>query len=377
MNHLPMDNAIWVAQPDSFNLMLEDLARQAFLGVDTESNSLFAYHEQVCLIQISTLEKDYLVDPLSLEDLSALETIFANPAIEKVFHAAEYDLICLKRDFKFTFQSIFDTMIASRILGRASVGLGAVLEAEFGIVLDKRYQRANWGARPLPPAQLAYARLDSHYLIDLRHRIKKDLETCGRWDLAQEDFVRMCDVEVPPENGNDSCWRISGGRDLSPRQLAVLQELCRFRDQNARNANQPAFKIIGNQSLLEIALGLPQTHNELYRLQVLSSRQWDRYAQGILEAVQRGFQSGPVNRPSMPRPDDRFLNRLDLLREWRKQAGRAMGVESDVILPRDILEDIAREAPEDLQRLSVLMSSVPQRFRLFGKDILRVVQLNR
>ena len=98
--------------------MVRDLQRHSLLAVDTESNSLYVYREQVCLLQFSTGETDYLVDALSSMDLSILGPVFADEGIEKVFHAAEYDVICLKRDFGFEFANIFDTMHAARILGQ-------------------------------------------------------------------------------------------------------------------------------------------------------------------------------------------------------------------------------------------------------------------
>src|SRR5512133_1809833 len=124
---------MWVNREPAFRQMVEKLAGFPSLSVDTESNSLHAYQEQVCLIQFSTADVDYLVDPLALPDLSLLGPILANPQIEKIFHAAEYDLICLRRDFNFQFANIFDTMVAARVLGRPAVGLGSLLEAEFGI----------------------------------------------------------------------------------------------------------------------------------------------------------------------------------------------------------------------------------------------------
>ena len=90
---------IWVDKPDTFNQMLGDLTAQPRLAVDTESNSLHAYRERVCLIQFTTPTRDYVIDPLALQDMNALGPIFSNPNIEKIFHAAEYDLICLRRDF--------------------------------------------------------------------------------------------------------------------------------------------------------------------------------------------------------------------------------------------------------------------------------------
>ncbi|HIE24568.1 MAG TPA: ribonuclease D, partial [Anaerolineales bacterium] len=119
-------------QKDLENLA-HDLANEPKIAIDTESNSLYAYQEQVCLIQFSTPTQDYLLDPLALPNLDILAPIFANPKIEKVFHAAEYDLICLKRDFDFHFVNLFDTLVAARILGYTKVGLGNLLAQKFGV----------------------------------------------------------------------------------------------------------------------------------------------------------------------------------------------------------------------------------------------------
>lgn len=355
--------------------MLDDLRRYPILAIDTESNSLFAYREQVCLIQISTGHTDYLVDPLALHDLDGLGPLFADPGIEKIFHASEYDLICLKRDFNFKFTNIFDTMQAARILGRQAVGLGSMLEGEFGIVLDKHYQRANWGLRPLPHSMLAYARLDSYYLIPLRNRLKADLEATGRWPLAAEDFQRLCNVDLPVlDNGVDLCWRVAGGHELDHRQLAVIQELCRYRDHLAQLADVPPFKIFGNDSLLLIAQKCPANLEELRAIPGITSRKLERYGEGLLKAVQAGLQVAPVYRQSNPRPDGDYLQRIELLRAWRKKAGQAMGVESDVILPRDVLEAIAQADPHSLSNLSPLMEDLPYRLSTFGEQILKTIR---
>jgi ribonuclease D len=159
---------IWVHTKQSLHKMIEDIASQTRVAVDTESNSLHAFREQVCLLQFSTSKTDYLVDPLAIDDLSSLAPIFSNPKIEKIFHAAEYDLICLRRDFGFSFANIFDTMQAARVLGYTAVGLDKLLADKFGIQIDKKHQKANWAARPLPKEQIQYAMLDTHYLAALR-----------------------------------------------------------------------------------------------------------------------------------------------------------------------------------------------------------------
>jgi ribonuclease D len=370
----PVASPIWISRPDSFKRMIDDLARHWVIAVDTESNSLYAYREQVCLVQISTGETDYLVDPLALSDLAPLGPIFADPGIEKVFHAAEYDLICLKRDYGFSFANLFDTMVASRDLGRPAVGLAAVLEQEFGVMLDKRYQRANWGARPLSASMLAYARLDSYYLIPLRHRLKTDLEVNARWALAEEDFLRLCATPAPMEPDSCNWWRVAAGSDLTAQQAAVLAEVCRYRDERARMADLPPFKVLSNQVLVDIAQAGPQTSAELARASGLSGRQLERHVDGLLEAVKRGLASPPLRRPVQPRPDDRFMNRMDRLKNWRKHTGLAWGVESDVILPRDVMEDLARETTKAIEDLAAPMTSVPWRRETFGKEIFNLLK---
>jgi len=166
---------IWVDRQHLFDRMIMDLSVQPRIAVDTESNSLHAYREQVCLVQFSTPATDYILDPFVFNDLSALGPLFGNRAQEKIFHAAEYDLICLTRDFGFEFANLFDTMYAARVLGYSLVGLDNMLFEKLGIKLDKRHQKADWGARPLTPSQIDYARLDTHYLFRLRDILEKEL----------------------------------------------------------------------------------------------------------------------------------------------------------------------------------------------------------
>lgn len=349
------------------------LSDQPVIAVDTESNSLYAYREQVCLVQFSTPEEDYLVDPLALSDLSALAPVFADPHIEKTFHAAEYDLICLKRDFQFSFSNIFDTMLAARILGRKEVGLGSILEAEFAIQVDKRHQRANWGQRPLPGFLLDYARQDTHYLIALKEKLERELKKTGLMPLAQEDFQRLCNVEVTTDNGRDDCWRVNGVHHLSPQQVAVLQQLCLYRDEVARRCNRPLFKVISDHTLHAIALALPSTLDELKKLPGMTSHQVNRHGKAILQAVQQGLAAEPVYPPRNIRPDERFMARLEALKQWRKLKARALEVESDIILPRELLHTLASRNPQNMAALTDCLAEVPWRRERYGEELLRIL----
>jgi ribonuclease D len=349
------------------------LADQPVIAVDTESNSLFAYQEQVCLIQFSTPDDDYLVDPLALNNLSALGPIFADPLIQKTFHAAEYDLICLKRDFGFTFTNIFDTMLAARILGRKEVGLGSMLEAEFSLHVDKKHQRANWGQRPLPGFLLDYARQDTHYLIPLKKKLERELKRKSFQSLAQEDFQRLCHVEAGPENGKNDCWRVNGVHRLSPQQVAVLLELCIYRDEVAHRCNRPLFKVISDHTLHAIASASPTTLEELKTLPGMTQHQVDRHGKALLQAVQRGLQAKPVHPPRNIRPDGRYLARLEAIKQWRKLKAHQLQVESDIILPRDLLHVLAAKNPQNEKALSDCLSDVPWRCERYGEEILKVL----
>jgi ribonuclease D len=366
----PSETPIWIDRPAALQRLVETLSKQSLIAVDTESNSLFAYREQVCLIQFSTENEDFLVDPLLMDDLSPLGPIFANPAIEKIFHAAEYDLICLKRDFGFEFVNLFDTMLAARILGKSTLGLGSMLEESFGLQVDKRLQRANWAKRPLSTAMLTYASMDTHYLIQLRNMLKPQLIQMNRWDLAEEDFRRMTRVPAGShENGSANCWRISGSQDLTPRQAAVLMELCVFRDERARASDLPPFRVLPNQTLLELAQVMPRKRGELNNIFGLSPKLIDRFGPGILEAVERGIVGPPAYRPPTHRVNDEVLWRLESLRNWRKVTARGMGVESDVILPREMVEAIATANPRSLDALHPILADLPWRFNNFGRQI--------
>ena len=229
---------------------------------------------------------------------------------------------------------------------------------------------------------MSYARLDTHFLIPLRDRLKKELEQHKRWDLAVEDFQRLCKIspnEVVSEGGNGrdplvACGRIKGAHDLSPHQLAVLKELCIYRDHLAKSLDRPLFKVIGDDTLLAVAANMPRSLNELRQLPGMSKGQIQRHGTPLLRAVERGLHGTPIQLPRSHRPDERFLNRLDILRQWRKDTAHTMGVKSDIILPRDLLHALAEQNPQTTDEVAEVLSDVPWRIEHFGESILKVLR---
>lgn len=364
-----------ITEPAELKGLAQELGRQRLVAVDTESNSLHAFREQVCLIQFSADGRDSLVDPLAVPDVGALGPLFSNPRIEKIFHAAEYDLMVLARDYGFGFRNLFDTMIAARILGRQQVGLGNMLEAEFGVKLAKKFQRANWGQRPLSREMLDYARLDTHYLIELRHRLKRELVERGRWPIAEEDFKRLetTVLEAPDADAAD-IWRIKGAYKLDRSVTPILQKLAEYRAQQAERADVPLFKVLGDSTLTAIASAAPVSLEQLSQIPGMSEGQIRRHGRAILAAVQAGAGAEPPPRPKRAPYDEAYVERLDALRNWRKQTAKAMEVESDVVLPRDLLEGLAKRNPRNRRELDAMLNELPWRRAQYGDQILDVLR---
>jgi ribonuclease D len=355
--------------------MLRDLEQAAAIAIDTESDSLYRYFHKVCLIQISTRAADYLVDPLLLPDLADLGPLMANPAIEKVFHAAENDILLLKRDFGFSFTNVFDTMLAARVLGWKRVGLAALLGEHFGIALDKRTQLTDWGHRPLTTSQLRYAALDSHYLLPLRDLLTAALQRRSRWREAQEAFADLPNVTyVEKPFDPDGFWHNKHARDLHPAELAVLRELYLWRDAEARSQNAPPFKVMNEETMVRLSQGQPARFSDLPP----SLRRNERAATAVLAAIARGQASPPPKPPRRPsngdqRPDPVTLALYDRLRAWRAARAVERDVDTDMVLTNQALMAIARAAPAEFDQLAALGVLGAWKLDEYGADLLRVI----
>jgi ribonuclease D len=352
------------------------LRQAARLAIDLEANSMFAYRERVCLIQITIPGKDFVVDPLAIGDLSGLGELIQDPGVEKIFHAAEYDLILLKRDYGWELNNLFDTMWAARILGYAQVGLASLLERFYRVKLDKRHQKSNWCRRPLTRAQLAYAHLDTHYLLDLRDRLDDELRARDCQDEAAEIFAEQTAVRIP-NNGfdPDSFWTINGVGDLPSEGRVIARALHIYRDQEARRRNLPAFKVFGDRTLVELAQSAPSRLADVQRVHGMTHGQIERYGQQLLNVIRESrHDPAPSPPPRSKRPPDSVLNRYDRLHTWRKEKARARGVESDVIAGREALWAIAQANPQTTAELEALHVLGPWRLKSYAADILQVLK---
>lgn len=367
-----------IAPPLAIEAVRDALLAEPRIAVDTESDSLYSYFEKVCLLQFSTPADDFIVDPLAT-DVAPLGAVFADARIEKIFHAVEYDILCMKRDYHFEFVNIFDTMVAARILGWKNIGLGNTLQTRFGVSLNKKMQRADWGHRPLTEEHLQYAREDTHYLVRLRDLQMEELEKVGRLAEAREEFARLTRVEPTPRKFDpEAYWNIDGARNLDPIALGILRELFLWRDGEARKRDRPSFKVLSDSTMMHLASARPTSVRMMRNIGGVSGFVIDRYAQAILQSVERGHQSPQTESPRPHARGDGMLDnpartRLGKLKEWRKERAEARGVEPDVIVSNDVLTIVARHNPRTLDALATLTKLGDWKANEYGEEMLNVL----
>jgi ribonuclease D len=368
-----------VSTPESFQTMMGNLIPAARLAIDIEADSLYHYFEKVCLIQISSERDTYIVDPLAIRTIEELAPLMSNPALEKVFHAAGYDVFCLRRDFGFNFANLFDTHVAAQLLGYEFLGLGALMEEILGIHHSKRRQRDDWSRRPLDPEQMIYAAMDTHHLLRLRDALEAGLRQKGRLSWAQEEFDTAATTERPSKEFDPEGFRrIKGNRELSSQDQVVLRALYIFRDAAAQKLDVPPFKVLNNSVLLDLTKKPPKSQHELLSRPGVSYRVARRFAGDIMNTIAEAQRQNSSVLESSVRngwrsPSRAAKIRLEALKAWRKDKAGELGLQVGVVFPANLLENLAAAPPEDPEELGNLPGMRQWRVREFGEEILQLL----
>lgn len=379
---------LWIVEDaEALRRMAERLSYAPAVGVDTESDSMYHFREKVCLLQFSDLTTDYIVDPLKVPDLSPLAPLFANPAQCKIFHGADFDVVSLRRDFSFTFENLFDTMVASQMLGLPKVGLADLIGRYFGEVIDKRYQKHDWSARPLLPEHLEYARGDTHWLLALREILLLKLRAEGKLDHVREECAIL--AQRAWGGGRDESTAFLGVKHagtLEHRELRVLRQLHAYRERNAAAMDRPVYKVIPDGVLVDLARAAPRTGDALDNVIPGMPALKRRHRDGLLSAIRAGLEDQtplPRNRPSASAsrkaiPEGLQGKALDRavahLKSWRKaQLDADPRLTPASTVSNGVLAQIARYRPTSIEELSAVPEVRRWQVREFGEALLEVL----
>ena len=365
----------WIEKFPHLEGIARILGRAEIIGVDLEADSLHHYFEKVCLLQIATDSASYIIDPLAIKDLSSLHPVFSNSHIRKVFHGADFDVRSLYRDFRIGVENLFDTQLACKFLGFRETGLESVLRNRFQVDLNKKFQRADWSQRPLSPELLEYAAMDGRYLIPLSRMLGKELEEKGRLSWVEEECRFLSKVRFTPPSHEPLYLRVKGASRLDPRSLAVLEALLKFREAQARKSDLPPFKVLGNESLLELATQKPLFLEELETGKILSRKQIDRHGAHLLREIHRAMAIPDENLPAYPREKRTDLpsaarKREKALKTWRDLRAKNLGIEPGILLNNALIRDLALKDPQSMRELEGIPGLKKWRQEHFGAEIL-------
>ena len=319
------------------------------IALDTESNSFHRYPEQLCLIQIASCHDVYIIDTISLDDLTPLRGILANVSISKVIHGADYDIRSLDRHYGLHIHNLFDTSIAARFAGITQFGLAALTRDLLGITINKskRLQRSDWGRRPLSVEALEYAATDVIHLFALREVLDQRLQSLGRAEWVAEECTRIEEVRYTPPDLETAYLSVKGAKDLDGRGLAILQSLFLFREEEARRQHRPPFFVLPNTTLIFLATN-PEA--ALSDVPGLGQTGLKRFESGLRQALRNGMGAPPINRPHLikvKRASKEQLQRLNHLKDWRKRLSSRLSLDPSLLWPLTSLERLAR-APDTL-----------------------------
>lgn len=383
--HPPERDASWVERVHDLKAVAALIQDAPLVALDTEANSMHAYEEQTCIVQLTVPAEDTVIDAMAFEDLDPLRDALDRPDVEIVMHGGDYDVSVLTRDFGFRFHRVFDTMIAATILGRRELGLAALVRQHFGVELDKRFQRADWGRRPVSDEQMLYLQRDTIYLLPLREYLLEEIRSAGLSEVAEIEFRRLARRQGKPRVEDPEAWRrVKGSNKLDATGRCVLRALHTWREEAARARDLPPFKVFAPRTMLALAAQPPRRARNPRELPFLGAKERSRHGRAVLAAVQKGLEAHaagevpPARVASLLSPEEvdqaRHAKKIqERIRDWRRGEATGRKVPNLVVLPNPAMDWISRERPESMEALARCEDLGPERIERYGKTLLKLV----
>lgn len=359
----------WVDRPEGLAAVVQACLAAPWIALDTESNSMHAYRERCCLIQINAGGAIFVLDPLALgaEAVSGLRAPLEDPSRTVWLHGGEYDCAVMRRDFAIQLRGVFDSQQAAAMLGWDRTGYGGVVERLLGIALAKDFAQEDWAKRPVDPGALQYAVDDVVHLPAVGEQLRALVAEAG---LAEETAIACAAVEEATWGGGydpGGFWRVKGARELPRPCLPVLAALWAWRDGVARDMDRPPGRVLNNEVLLALCRKPIVTWAQLKHAGVKGSLLADR-GEALLACLrQANSQPGEVPPPVKHRevaPEEE--EREKRLKDWRRTEAERRQVSLQAVLPARALEHLKRYGADDLAAAPQLGA---KRIALYGDKL--------
>jgi ribonuclease D len=358
------------------------LSEESSLAIDLEAAGFHRYSDRVCLLQVSTLHKTYLIDTLSVDPSSGLQGPLEAPDVRIILHGGSYDVRLMYRDLNLNPVNLFDTQIAASLLGDTSLGLAALLKNHLDISISKKYQRADWAKRPISEDMLAYAASDTKHLHALSALLCKRLDDMGRLAWAQEESSIMEFMHWDDGDEIDPVTKVKGVRYLEISEIALLREALMWRDEIARKKDRAPFRVVVDTVLIEVAKNRPRNISELLDIQGFPNQLGKQLGQSLLNRLEQidhldkeNLTGYPHSDPTSPgRPTSETQTIADRLKEVRNRRAEVLGIARGTLASNTLLLEIARDNPKNSDELISLNHMRRWQVEAVGNVLLKVLR---
>ncbi|MFA6073422.1 MAG: hypothetical protein WC758_04880 [Candidatus Woesearchaeota archaeon] len=330
---------IYVDTEDKLNQEAKVWATCSELGIDIEcENNLHHYGAYISIVQISSKDKDWIVDVLKLGNVQALVEMLENRAILKIFHDVSFDFRILKHQLGCMPKNIFDTQLAAQILGKRDLGLGSLLHEYFSVEKEAKFQMADWTIRPLTPEMMSYAVKDTNHLLALKDVLRNEIIAKNRLLWMEEECIVIEKTNFQYKEGD--FFDIKGVSKLSDSERSVLKKMFDLREFLAKKVNRPVHYIISTRRMLELAkdpLSLDEWKN-LKGVHPIVKTRANLFFDEIEKAKHMGIgmpKKGPKLHYTQKQKDE--FERYGLIRD---KIAERLGLERHMVLSKDQIKDI-------------------------------------
>ncbi|MCI9128735.1 MAG: ribonuclease D [Eggerthellaceae bacterium] len=350
---------------------IEEAKRSELLAIDTEFLREKTYYPKACLIQVSTDDRIYIIDPIALPDVSAIGVLLEDEGIVKVFHAGTQDIEILLRLTGTTPWPIFDTQMAAALLGFShQVGLGQLVSTICGVSLKKADSFTDWSRRPLSESQLDYAAGDVAFLPELYICMRDMLIQKGRMDWLDPDLEELADADHYTVDPNERFRHLKRGNQLTRKQLSAAREVAAWRERRAQSLDIPRKWVLSDEQIVEACRKEAKSIDDLYMIRGMRERLPVKDAREVISLMEKGFRLPEDEWPALDRASSSEPNvdfALDLMTAVSRLAAKENGIALQTLAPSSELTKLARGHVDEC----ILMKG--WRKRILGDELTRLL----